>query len=113
MTMPRAALAVACAALLPLGGCAMKTTGVSDPADREPVPVILKSNVSKYVPVSSMPEVWTDDYITARVPNGTRAMRLRVKRYPISGTAPVVRYLIKTDGAEPVMGWVHRFDTDR
>lgn len=69
--------------------------------------------VGNSVSISSRPEIWTDEYIIATVPNGTKAKRLEEKRYPIPGDQDTVRFLIRTAGPNPVTGWVHSFDVRR
>lgn len=70
------------------------------------------------VAISSRPEIWTDDYIIARVPNGTKAIRVQVARYPLPvadpyGQKEIVRFLVRTPEPSSVTGWVHQMDAGK
>ncbi len=70
------------------------------------------------VAISSRPEIWTDEYIIARVPNGTKAVRLQVAKYPLPvadpyGKKETVRFLVRTAEPGSVTGWVHPMDAGR
>jgi hypothetical protein len=63
------------------------------------------------VAISSRPEIWTDEYIIARVPNGTKAARLEEARYLLPDADPsrkkeIVRIRVRTAEPDSVAGWV-------
>lgn len=89
-----------------------------DQVQKENELTLRSDSVTDNVSISSQPEIWTDEYIIARVPNGTKAMRMQVARYPLPvadpyGKKEIVRFLVRTAEPGSVTGWVHAMDAGR
>lgn len=73
--------------------------------------VLRDANKLSYVSISSKPEIWTDEFILYRVPNGTRARRLDVKEYAFAGGKTLRRIHVELVGNPTKGGWVFASDT--
>ena len=80
--------------------------GCSHNSGHSPNEIVLHDNTINNVYISSKPEVWTDDFILYKVPNGTRARKLETKKYSFVGGSSIDRVQVELASDPSKKGWV-------